>query len=163
MRVLTETPELVAERAALLARVEADRAEWPAVQKAIYNHPREVVIWRAEDGALAFDADVAEALDSAGYFRAAAEDWADSRSRAAVLSLARSPWFKRSPVAVVRGRGLHAPDDPDKPHAFRFKWPQNRTGFAFVTAEALAREPRNYPQPGIKLYVEELEPEGDAA
>lgn len=158
-RAYTPAAALVAERGAWLDRVEADRSQaWPEHWPATVKRGMQWTIWRAGDGAFAFDLDVAEALDTAGYFREAVAWWEEHGSPGMSDALRRgaeTPWTDRTPVAVARGTGMHRPDSADAPHAFRRARPDNPNGFATITAAALIATPEDFAD--LRIHVEPLD------
>ena len=136
------TAELVAERAAALDAIEADRYRCAAFRAAWGRNGREWTVWRAADGTVDFDINVAEALVGAALAREGAAWWKEKPESFAqgvardCEDRARTPWTARTPVAVVRGHGMREPPTVDDGYAYRFEGAIKGgvTRFVYVTA-----------------------------
>ena len=154
---ITPTAELVAERAAALDAIEADRYRFAAFRAAWGKNGLEWTVWRAADGAVDFDLNVAGALVDAALSREGAAWWKEKPESFAqgvardCEDRARTPWTARTPVAVVRGPGMREPPTADDPYAFRFEWPANRSGVAVVGADGIIASPDGIPSINVEV------------
>ena len=146
---ITPTAELVAERTAALDAIEADRYRFDSFLRAWGKIGAEWTVWRAADGTLDFDLNVAGALVDAAYWTEAAAWWKEKPESFAqgvardCEDRARTPWLTRTPVAVVRGTGMREPPTADHGYGFSVQGPVKGgvTRFVHVTAAGIVASP----------------------
>ena len=160
-KAYTPTDALIAERAAMLDRIEADNDHAPADHwPASVARGMEWTVWRASDGAVDFDLNVADALAAARSWKTAAAEWEEmggppTRELAELLRLEQdSPWLARRVVAVVRGRGMRIPEDSFEAYALRLPAPDKTGRMLSIGVVDLMSDPAHYE--ARRIFVEML-------